>query len=214
MKTDELIAMLASGAQAVEPHALRRRYAIALGWGGFGATLLLMAITLGVRSDLAEAAWLPMFWVKLALPAALLAAALLAVLRLSRPGVRLGRVAAALAAPVLAIWLLAAVALLGAAPGARGQLIFGETWASCPFNIAMLSMPVFIALLWAMRGLAPTRPALAGAAAGLLSGAMGAAVYTLHCPEMDVPFLAIWYLLGMLIPTALGALLGPRLLRW
>ena len=213
MKTDELISMLANGAQAVEPHALRRRYAIALGWGGFGATLL-MAIMLGVRPDLAEAAWLPMFWVKLALPVALLATALLAVLRLSRPGVRLGRVPSALAAPVLAIWLLAGVALLGAAPGARSQLIFGETWASCPFNIALLSMPVFIALMWAMRGLAPTRLALSGAAAGLLSGAMGAAVYTLHCPEMDAPFLAIWYLLGMLIPTTLGALLGPRLLRW
>jgi hypothetical protein len=31
---------------------------------------------------------------------------------------------------------------------------------------------------------------------------------------MEAPFLAIWYLLGMLIPTLLGALLGPRLLRW
>lgn len=213
MRTDELISMLAQGAEAVEPHALRRRYAIALGWGGFGATLL-MAIMLGVRPDLAEAAQLPMFWVKLAFPAALLAAALPAVLRLSRPGALLGRVPSALAAPVLAIWLLAAVVLLGAAPGARGQLIFGETWASCPLNVALLSMPVLIALLWAMQGLAPTRPALAGAAAGLLSGAMGAVVYALHCPEMAAPFLGIWYLLGMLIPTALGALLGPRLLRW
>lgn len=213
MKTDELISMLARGAQAVEPHALRRRYALALGWGGFGATLL-MAIMFGVRPDMAEAVRLPMFWMKLAFPAALLAVALLAVLRLSRPGVRLGRVPSALAAPVLAVWLLAAVALLGAAPGARGQLIFGETWASCPFSIAMLSMPVFVALLWAMRGLAPTRPALAGAAAGLLSGAAGALVYALYCVEMAAPFLGIWYLLGMLIPTALGALLGPRLLRW
>lgn len=213
MKTDELISMLAQDAQVVEPHALRRRYATALGWGGFGAVLL-MALMLGVRPDLAEAARLPMFWVKLVFPLALLAAALLAVARLSRPGARLGRVAAALAAPVLAIWLLAAVALLGAVPGTRSQLIFGETWASCPFSVALLSMPVFVALLWAMRGLAPTRLALAGAAAGLLSGAAGAAVYALHCPEMDAPFLGVWYLLGMLIPTTLGALLGPRLLRW
>ena len=43
---------------------------------------------------------------------------------------------------------------------------------------------------------------------------MGALVYTLHCPEMEAPFLAVWYLLGMLIPAAAGALLGPRLLRW
>ena len=65
-----------------------------------------------------------------------------------------------------------------------------------------------------MKGLAPTRLALAGAAAGLLAGAGGALIYALHCPEMAAPFLAIWYLLGMLIPTAVGALLGPRLLRW
>jgi len=69
-------------------------------------------------------------------------------------------------------------------------------------------------VLWAIRGLAPTRLRLAGAAAGLLSGAVGALVYCLHCPELEAPFLGFWYLLGMLIPTAVGALLGPRLLRW
>ena len=69
-------------------------------------------------------------------------------------------------------------------------------------------------MLWAMRGLAPTRLKLAGAAAGFTSGAVGAVVYCLHCPEMDAPFLGFWYLMGMLIPTAVGALLGPRLLRW
>lgn len=63
MKTDELISMLASTAVAVEPDALRRRYATALGWGAFGSTLL-MAVMFGVRPDLAEAARLPMFWVK------------------------------------------------------------------------------------------------------------------------------------------------------
>jgi hypothetical protein len=205
--------MLASGVQSVEANALQRRYATALGWGGFGATLL-MAIMLGVRPDLAEASLLPMFWVKFFLPASLLAGGLIAVVRLSRPGARLGRVTSALVAPVVAIWLLAAVALLGAAPEARSALIFGDTWKTCPFNVTLLSMPAFVALMWAMRGLAPTQLALSGAAAGLLSGAIGATVYSLHCPEMQAPFLAIWYLLGMLIPTALGALLGPRLLRW
>jgi hypothetical protein len=38
--------------------------------------------------------------------------------------------------------------------------------------------------------------------------------YTLPCPELAAPFLGIWYLLGMLIPTAFGAWLGPRVLRW
>src|SRR3972149_2749287 len=142
MKTEELIAMLASGAEAAEPHALQRRYVVALGWGAFGTTLL-MAILLGVRPDIVEAARLPMFWVKLAFPAALAAGALLATLRLSRPGARLGRVPAAIAAPVLAVWLLAAIVLLGAAPAERPQLVFGDTWAYCPFLIAALSVPLF-----------------------------------------------------------------------
>jgi hypothetical protein len=31
---------------------------------------------------------------------------------------------------------------------------------------------------------------------------------------MAAPFLGSWYLAGLLIPTALGVLAGPRLLRW
>ena len=73
---------------------------------------------------------------------------------------------------------------------------------------------MFGAVLWAMKGLAPTRLVLAGAAAGLLSGAGGALVYALYCIEMAAPFIGIWYLLGMLIPAVAGALIGPRLLRW
>lgn len=213
MRTDELVTLLATGAGAVEPDAAQRRYATALGWGAFGATLL-MTIMLGVRADLHAAALLPMFWVKLAFPACLAAGGLCAAARLSRPGARLGRVPGAIAAPVLAMWLLAAAVLIGAPPAQRAQLVFGETWAACPLYVALLSAPVLVAVLWAMKGLAPTRLALAGAAAGLLAGALGALVYALHCPEMEAPFLGVWYLLGMLIPSAVGTLLGPRVLRW
>ena len=205
--------MLAAGGAALQPGGAAYRYALALGWGGFGATLL-MAVALGVRADLAEAARLPMFWVKLGFPAALAAAGLLAAMRLSRPGASLDAVPGALAVPVLAMWLLAVISLARAAPHLWPELFFGRTWRACPFLIAMLSVPVLIAVLWAMKGLAPTRLRLAGGAAGLLAGASGAFVYALHCPEMEAPFLAVWYLLGMLIPAGAGALLGPRLLRW
>jgi len=39
-------------------------------------------------------------------------------------------------------------------------------------------------------------------------------VYALHCPELAAPFIGLWYLLGVLIPAGIGALIGPRLLRW
>ena len=213
MKTDDLVAMLAASAAPVEPRATARRYATAMGWGAFGS-LLIMALLLGVRPDLRQAALLPMFWIKLAFTLCLVAAALAASTRLSRPGVRLGGVPFALAVPVLMVWMMAAWILLGAAPDERAALVLGHTWKLCPIYVAIVSVPSFIAAMWAMRGLAPTRLALAGAAAGLLAGAIGAALYALHCDEMQAPFLAVWYVLGMLIPATAGALLGPRLLRW
>jgi hypothetical protein len=71
-----------------------------------------------------------------------------------------------------------------------------------------------VLLLAAVHSLAPTRLRLAGAGVGLLAGALGALVYTVHCPEFAAPFLAVWYVLGMLIPAAVGALIGPYVLRW
>ena len=213
MKTDDLIAMLATSAGAVDAGLPRRRFAAALGIGLLGSFLILVFL-LGINRELAQFAAAPMFWIKLGYCAALAAAALAVASRLARPGARIGGWVAALAAPLLAMWLLALFALQGAAPAGREALIFGGTWLACPFNVAFVSLPIFAALLWAMKSLAPTRLALAGASAGLVAGAAGALVYVLHCPELGAPFLGIWYPLGMLIPAAAGAMLGPRLLRW
>jgi len=213
MRTEDLVTMLAKGAGVVQPNQAARRYAAAIAWGASGAALL-MVILLRPRPDLAAAMLLPMFWVKIAFVTSFAAASLLAALRLSRPGLSLAWVPGALFAPLLAIWLLATIVLARADAAQRAGLFFGDTWNSCPFLIALLSAPIFVAVVWAMKGLAPTRLRLAGTAAGLLSGAVGTMVYSLHCPEMAAPFIAFWYLLGMLIPTAVGALLGPRLLRW
>lgn len=213
MKTDDLVDMLAQGDVAVDAGAPVRRALAAFGLA-LVVSILLMAFRLGVLPVLADYAQRPMFWVKAAFGVSVAVAALALVRRLARPGASLGRVGVAVAAPFIAIWLLAAVALLRADPARRGEMMLGETWATCPTSIAMLSAPVFVASLWALRDWAPTRLRLAGAAAGLAAGATGAAVYTLHCPELAAPFLGIWYALGMLIPTALGALIGPRVLRW
>ena len=62
--------------------------------------------------------------------------------------------------------------------------------------------------------MAPTHLRRAGALAGFASGASAALVYALHCPELAAPFIGTWYVLGMLIPTLAGALLGERLFRW
>jgi hypothetical protein len=213
VKTDELISMLAAGAAPVDARAPQRRIALALAVGAAVAVPMMFAM-LGLNPQLGEMAAVPMFWIKVGFSALLAFGALLVVMRLGRPGMRLAWTPGAMAVPLLVMWSLAAIALLHAAPGERGALVMGSTWSVCPYNIAVLAAPALVAALWAMRGMAPTRPALAGGVAGFLAGAVGALVYTLHCPELAAPFLGLWYLLGMLIPAAVGAVLGPLLLRW
>jgi hypothetical protein len=213
MKTDDLIAMLASGVTPVDTHAARKRFQTALVWGVIGALGLMLA-GYGLRRDLAQAAGLPMFWVKLAFPLAIAIPAVLLTLRLSRPGMQVGKAWMALPLPWLFIAAMAVATLANANPDERLPLLLGKTWLSCAFSIAWVSAPVLVGMLWAVKGMAPTRPALAGACAGLASAATGAVVYALHCPEMQAPFLAVWYMLGMLIPTAVGGILGLWLLRW
>ncbi|MGH8808919.1 MAG: NrsF family protein, partial [Noviherbaspirillum sp.] len=130
MKTDELVTLLAKSGETVEQDAAARRFTTAIGWGMCGA-MLLMAVTLGVRSDLYQAALLPMFWVKLAFPALVAVIALYAAARVARPGMRLGRVPAALAVLMAAVWMVGAVVLYQAAPSERERLIFGDTWNTC-----------------------------------------------------------------------------------
>jgi hypothetical protein len=213
MKTDDFVSLLATQSLAVDARAAPRRLFAALAVGALAATLL-MTVTLGPRHDFAVLAGLPAFWVKIGFVASLFAASLCALARLSRPGARLGPLPAIVAAPPLALWIIALAILVHAAPEARGALVLGQTWKTCALLIAMLSAPVFVALAWAMKEFAPTRLRLAGAGAGLLAGSTGALVYCLHCPEIAAPFLGVWYVVGILVPTAFGALVGERLLRW
>jgi hypothetical protein len=213
MKTDDLAVMLAKGVAAVDTRALRRRSVVAVGLATLVAALI-NATWLGVRPTLTGDIGLPMFWFKELFCVALVAGSLLAITRLARPGAALAWAPAMLAVPLLAVWGLAAIELLDAAPDERAELILGISWTECPYNIVVLSVPVFVAIVWAMKGFAPTRLRLAGAAAGFASGAIGALVYTLHCPELAAAFLGVWYVIGIAIPAAIGALLGPRLLRW
>ena len=45
-------------------------------------------------------------------------------------------------------------------------------------------------------------------------GALAAGLYSLHCTETGLGFIAAWYGAALLMAAGLGAWLGPRLLRW
>lgn len=213
MRTEELIGLLAAGTTRVDRGIVARRFGAALPLG-FAGSLLLTWRLFGLRPDMLPAAHTALFWIKLAFPLAVAALAWRLADRLGRPGLRGGHRWAALALPFVALWAAGAALLAAAAPDARLPLALGISWKVCAFNILLLSVPSFAAVFWAMRSLAATRPRVAGAVAGLLASALATVAYCLHCPEMSPVFWGIWYVLGMLLPAAAGALLGPRLLRW
>lgn len=213
MKTDDLVALLTNHAEPADHTLVSRRYWRAMLISAVGAVLLLLT-GYGVRPDLPVMLGTPLFWAKLSFPALMALGAFLVIARLARPGLPVGRRWTVIALPVVVVGA-AAMLTLGLAPASeRLAMVLGISWYTCPFSIAYLAIPGFIAHFWAIRGMAPTRLRIAGAAAGLLSGAVATLIYCLHCPEMEVAFWAIWYVAGMLIPAVLGAMLAPRLLRW
>jgi hypothetical protein len=213
MKTDDLIALLAKDALPVARRTIPLRTILVSALGAVIAFAVLVP-WLGLRPDLAQAVLGPVFWMKAVFTFGLCIAGYLMVERLSRPGGqdRAGLVLAA--ACILLIATISGVEIASSAPEGMRALLLGSTWNLCFWRILVLSLPALAGQLWVMRSFAPTRPALAGAAAGLLAGGLAATVYGLHCDEFAAPVVALWYSLGIALSTLLGAIAGSRLLRW
>lgn len=212
MRTTDLIELLARDVRATPPGVVNRRLLAALVAGGIVA-FAIVALVLQCQPLLA-AGQQPWFWMKAAYTGLLTAAGAVSVRRLSVPGTRVGAAPLAAALIVLAMLALGAAQIVSAAPAARLALWLGHSWKICSSLILLLALPIYACLIAAIRGLAPTRPALTGAAAGFVASALAATLYSLHCPEQAAAFVVTWYTLGIAAATALGAGLGSWLLRW
>ncbi|MGA0600596.1 NrsF family protein [Caulobacter sp. KR2-114] len=213
MDTDDLIATLAADAAPVRKGAVWRRWALAV-LLALAISAVVMTLGWGVRPDLHHAMRTSPFWMKGGYTLALGVAGLLIVERAGRPGVRLGWGVALAGAAVVTILALAAHELMGMPMAGWRADMMGQSAQVCPWRILAISAPVFVIAMLTLRWMAPTRPAVAGAAAGLLAGGLGATVYGLHCQETAAAFTAVWYTLGMALWPLVGALIGRRLLRW
>lgn len=213
MNTDQLIEQLSLDVPIVRRHAIGRRVAIGMA-GGALASILAVVSWLGVRPDLGDAMSGSAFWIKWSYTFSLSLVAIAATIRLARPDVGSMRWLWLLAVPVLLLAGIGVAELLRAPQAMWLSMWLGHSWKVCPWLVLTLAAPIFIGLLWSFRRLAPTRLHAAGAAAGLASGAFAATVYCIHCPEVSAVFVLTWYSLGILLAAGVGALMGPRLLRW
>jgi len=176
-------------------------------------SVALMPSLIGLRHDFARAIVSFGMWTKLVYTFVIAGLGFWLVERMGRPGAEMTRPLQLLAIPLLAI-LLMSVLQMNAPSADMPRLVLGHSSRVCAFLVTMTALPTLAATFWALRKLAPTQLTVAGAGAGLFAGAVGAFVYSFHCTEGAAPFIAIWYTLGIVAVTALGALLGPRVLRW
>jgi hypothetical protein len=212
MDTDRLIQTLSADngyrARPVGP-ALAMALLVAL---PVAAAMLL--VTLGVRPDVMTAMRNPFFDLKFVVTLALAVPAVIISLHLSRPEASLRG---------WGWWLLLPVGVL--ALGASGEMmtpqrlpvmtrLVGKNWMWCLIAIPVLSLPLLAAALIGLRQGAPARPAVAGAVAGLMSAGFAATIYASHCTDDSPLFVATWYTLATALVTAVGALLGARVLKY
>lgn len=210
MRTDELIDVLSSappetcGRRALE---LRLACGAALGLLGVAGVVILWG---GVRADLPQTlagAGLAKFGGGVALAAG----AFHLLRRMARPGTP------PIDGVCMGLFALAAAVVLGVIAAAQVTAPLSAAIRSAPryaWMMGLLSAIPLATLLIALRAGASTRPAGAGAAAGLLAGAVTALGYALWCPADDALFVALSYGTAIAATVAAGAFAGARLLRW
>jgi hypothetical protein len=212
METDQLIRTLAAD------NAHRARPV------GFVLALALLAAApvsvamffagLGVRPDVMTAMHNPFFDLKFLVTLALAIPAIAISLHLSRPEASLRGWAWLLLIPagILVVGIGSEMMLPQRLP--MMTRLVGNNSRLCMTAIPLMSLPLLVAALIGLRHGAPTRPAVAGAIAGLLSASLAATLYASHCTDDSPLFVATWYTIATALVAAIGALAGSRVLRF
>ncbi len=213
MKTDDLIALLSTHVEPADHRQVGRAIGTAVA-AGLGATLLLMLLAFGIRTDLASAEALIYLPLKLVFTIAIVILTAITLARLARPGGERRTPLAWAAVPFIAMALLAAVSFTYIPSQHWKGMIIGDQWLECLLSIPIIAILPFAVIVWAVRKMAPTDLVRTGALAGLAAGGVSATGYALHCTDDSLPFVALWYGGTIVLCTIAGAMLGPRLLRW
>jgi len=212
METDRLIRTLAAD------NAYRARPV------GFVLALALLAAApfsvamffaeLGIRPDALTAMRNPFFDLKFLVTLALAISAMAVSLHLSRPEASAHGWAWLLLIPagLLVAGLVSELMMPQQLP-VMTRLI-GSNSRICMTAVPLMSLPLLAAALIGLRHGAPSRPALTGAVAGLLSAGLAATLYASHCTDDSPLFVATWYTIATALVTAIGALVGSRVLRF
>jgi len=171
-------------------------------------------LTIGPRPDLMPAMHTMRFLSKFVFTIALAASAFALVRALSVPGASTARAAAWMALAPLLVALAVILELFAVPETQWGTRLVGSNMMICMALIPLIGIGPLAIFLWMLRYGAPTRPVLAGVAAGLLAGGLSATFYAAHCFDDSPLFVATWYTIAIVFLAGLGALGGRFFVRW
>lgn len=213
MRTQDLIDQLASDVEPRWPGEAVRRLSFGIAIG-VGTVMLALLFWLGAPLRAVGVTGIAAFTMKLLFGVTLAALAAILLVMSGRPGSKVGRRIYWLLLPPAIVAVTATMELAGASAAARETAWLGSSWQACVTGVSLSSVPLLLGIAWGFRRLAPTNLRQAGLLAGITSGAAAATLYALYCSETTASFLATWYTLGIIVSGVIGALTGPRLLRW
>ena len=211
MRTNELIALLSAAPPARPVWGLSARLiTVALAAGCVTCALFLAVV--GTRPDLLAALADPRVMFKFVFAAGCLAAGLLMCPRLIDP--RTPPPLWPLAIPAVVVVAGAALEMILTPDSSWFGAMVGQAPLRCVWMILVSSLVPAAAVLAILRRGAPRSPARAGAACGLLAGAMGSGIFALSCPNDSALFVSVWYVGAVAALALVGGLVGRRLLAW
>ena len=212
MKTEQLIRTLAAdNAHRARPVGLV--LALALLAAAPVAVAMFLA-GLGVRPDVMTAMHNPFFNLKFVETLALAISAIVVSLHLSRPEASVKGWGWLLLIPVGILAGGIAVEMMLPQKVSMMTRLIGSNSRVCLTAIPLMSLPLLAAALIGLRHGAPTRPAIAGAIAGLLSAGLAATLYASHCTDDSPLFVVTWYTIATALVAAVGALVGSKVLKF
>jgi len=212
MKTEQLIRTLAAdNAHRARPVGLV--LALALLAAAPVAVAMFLA-GLGVRPDVMTAMHNPFFNLKFVETLALAVSAIVVSLHLSRPEASVKGWGWLLLIPVGILAGGIAVEMMMPQKVPMMTRLIGSNSRVCLTAIPLMSLPLLAAALIGLRHGAPTRPAIAGAIAGLLSAGLAATLYASHCTDDSPLFVVTWYTIATALVAAVGALVGSKVLKF
>ncbi|MGV1793248.1 NrsF family protein [Rhizobium sp. A37_96] len=211
MKTDDLINLLAQDAP------VRMRIGKALTIAVVAGILIsggLFFAMIGFRADIDTAMQTIRFLFKFVVTIALAVTACAVVFRIGRPGMSLRVWGWALLAAPLLLLAAAAVEMAVMPSDSWSARMIGHNARFCLTLIPLLSIGPLACFLLALRYSAPEKPGVAGAVAGLAASGIAATFYASNCTDDSPLFVLLWYPIAIALVTAVGYVLGKRILRW